>query len=111
MTRRNLERGTSESYGEGTKQKKKYTVDSVLPSFLHELSADKYGFAFGGVDPGTLHAHGKLIKVHHVSYSVGLAGRYKLHVSLRQQMVPLPGSPFPWGRRLRRSTAIQLHGL
>lgn len=27
-------------------------------------------------------------------YSVGLAGRYKLHVGLRQQMQPLPGSPF-----------------
>ena len=37
-----------------------------LPSFAHELTADKHGFAFGGVDPGTLHAHGKLIKAHHV---------------------------------------------
>ena len=63
-------------------------------SFHHELSADKYGFAFGGVDPGTLHAHGKLVKVHSVHYSIGLAGAYKLHVGLRQQMVKLPGSPF-----------------
>ena len=65
-----------------------------LPSFAHELTADKHGFAFGGVDPGTLHAHGKLVKVHAVHYSIGLAGRYKLHVGLRQQMQPLPGSPF-----------------
>ena len=66
----------------------------VLPTLTHELSADKYGFAFGGVDPGTLHAHGKLIKVHHVSYSIGLAEEYKLHVGLRNQIQPLPGSPF-----------------
>lgn len=81
-------------YGEDNKKKKKMGEIASMPSFLHELSADKNGFAFGGVDPGTLHAHGKLIKVHHVSYSVGLAGRYRLHVGLRQQMHPLPGSPF-----------------
>ena len=81
-------------YGDEGKKKKKIGGEPGQPSFMHELSADKFGFAFGGVDPGTLHAHGKLIKVHHVSYSVGLAGRYKLHVGLRQQMLPLPGSPF-----------------
>lgn len=32
-------------------------------SFVHELSVDPLGFAFGGVDPGTLHAHGKIVKV------------------------------------------------
>ena len=46
---------------------------------------DPFGFAFGGVDPGTLHAHGKLVKVHSVHYSIGLAGKYRLHVGLRQQ--------------------------
>ena len=95
-------------------------------SFAHEMAIDPLGFAFGGVDPGTLHAHGKLVKVHGrrlstyilsylltylltlgtlhahgklvkvhaVHYSVGLTGEYKLHVGLRQQSTPLPGSPF-----------------
>ena len=63
-------------------------------SFAHEMAIDPLGFAFGGVDPGTLHAHGKLVKVHAVHYSVGLTGEYKLHVGLRQQSTPLPGSPF-----------------
>jgi hypothetical protein len=96
MTRRSAETTFRESgYGGDDKKKmKKMAIGEQLPSFAHELSADKFGFAFGGVDPGTLHAHGKLIKVHHVSYSIGLAGYYKLHVSLRQQMRPLPGSPF-----------------
>lgn len=44
--------------------------------------------------PGTLHAHGQLVKVHTVHFSVGLAGRYRLHVGLRQQSTSLPGSPF-----------------
>ena len=70
-------------------------MDSLQPtSYAHEMVIDEFGFAFGGVDPGTLHAHGKLVKVHHVHYSVGLAGQYKLHVGLRHQMTPLPGSPF-----------------
>ena len=94
MLRRQAEARAVESYGDDAKKKKKLVNEQSLPSFMHELSADRFGFAFGGVDPGTLHAHGKLIKVHHVSYSVGLAGHYKLHVALRQQMVPLPGSPF-----------------
>jgi len=66
------------------------------PSQAHELSNDKAGFAFafGGVEPGNLHAHGTIIKAHTVRYSVGLAGRYWLHVGLRQQAVALPGSPF-----------------
>ena len=66
------------------------------PSQAHELSNDKAGFAFafGGVEPGSLHAHGTIIKAHTVRYSVGLAGRYWLHVGLRQQAVALPGSPF-----------------
>ena len=52
------------------------------------------GFAFGGVHPGTLHAHGKLFEAHKVSYSIAIAGEYLLHVRLHQQAVSLPGSPF-----------------
>lgn len=43
---------------------------------------------------GTLHAHGKLVETHHVSYSIGLCGVYLLHVRLRHSAVALPGSPF-----------------
>ena len=65
-------------------------------SYDHELKMDRKGcgFAYGGVSPGTLHAHGQLVRVHTVHYSIGLAGRYRLHVGLRQQSVPIPGSPF-----------------
>ena len=61
-----------------------------------ELHADPLGigFAFGGVSPGTLHARGQLHEAHKVSYSIGLAGDYLLHVRLRQQALALPGSPF-----------------
>jgi hypothetical protein len=66
------------------------------PSCTHELASDVTGiaFAYGGVDPGTLHAHGRLIKTHTVSYSVGKAGQYLLYVGLRNQRMALPGSPF-----------------
>lgn len=66
------------------------------PSCAHELEADKrgIGFAYGGVDPGTLHAHGKLIRSHSVHYSVGRAGEYLFHVGIRNQSAALPGSPF-----------------
>ena len=65
-------------------------------SYAHEITADPQGiaFAFGGVDPGTLHAHGKLVKTHSVHYSIGRAGRYLLHVGLRQQSARIAGSPF-----------------
>ena len=70
--------------------------DSAGPSFAHELTACQKGvaFAFGGVDPGTLHAKGRIVSVHTVHYSIGKAGRYKLHVSLRPASAMLPGSPF-----------------
>ena len=55
---------------------------------------DPAAFAFGGVYPGTLHAHGKLQEWHRVSYSIGVAGQYLLHVRLRKQASSLPGSPF-----------------
>ena len=35
-----------------------------------------------------------LIRTHQVSYSVGVAGKYLLHVGLRGQNAVLPGSPF-----------------
>ena len=65
-------------------------------AYDHELKADRkgVGFAYGGVSPGTLHAKGQLVRVHTVHYSLGLAGQYRLHVGLRQQSIPLPGSPF-----------------
>jgi len=61
-----------------------------------ELAADPHGigFAFGGVYPGTLHAKGRIVESHKVSYSIGIVGEYLLHVRLRQLAVPLPGSPF-----------------
>ena len=62
--------------------------------FLRELAADPTGFAFGGVYPGTLHAHGKIFDSHRVSYSIGRAGTYRLHVNLHREQTPLPGSPF-----------------
>ena len=46
--------------GGDAKKKKKDAVAVSRTSFVHELSVDPFGFAFGGVDPGTLHAHGKL---------------------------------------------------
>ena len=63
---------------------------------MQELVSDPSGicFAFGGVDPGTLHAHGQLHDVHRAHYSVGRVGKYLLHISLRSQALPLPGSPF-----------------
>lgn len=71
-------------------------LSRVGPSFAHELYDDRRGiaFAYGGVYPGTLHAHGALVKTHAVSYSIGAAGRYLLHVGLRQKAAALPGSPF-----------------
>jgi len=80
--------------GDGKRKKGMDAASRTANSYAHELSVDPLGFAFGGVDPGTLHAHGKLVKVHSAHFSVGKAGLYKLHVGLRQQMLPLPGSPF-----------------
>ena len=68
----------------------------LAKTIMHELTLDPsgIGFAFGGVEPGVLHAHGQLHEVHNVSYSIGLAGHYWLHVRLRQQATSVPGSPF-----------------
>ena len=64
--------------------------------FSHELADCERGiaFAYGGLYPGTLHAHGALVKTHSVHYSVGASGTYLLHVGLRQKEAVLPGSPF-----------------
>ena len=99
QSRQTVDKLIARSYGdagstEGGVRRAKLDVLRPPTSFAHEMAVDPLGFAFGGVDPGTLHAHGKLVKVHSVHYSVGLAGRYKLHVGLRQQNAALPGSPF-----------------
>ena len=69
---------------------------SAGPCFAHELTTDPagIGFAYGGIYPGTLHARGALVKTHQVHYSLGQAGRYLLHIGLRQKNAILPGSPF-----------------
>jgi len=79
-----------------TQEKDAYRRRSRKRGVSLEKSSDPtgIGFAFGGIYPGTLHAHGALVEQHSVSYSVGLVGPYLLHVRLRQQAVALPGSPF-----------------
>ena len=67
------------------------------PSLAYELDADPsgIGFAFGGVQPGDCPAARRgQVHSHTVRYTIGAAGRYQLHVGLRTQAVPLPGSPF-----------------
>ena len=58
------------------------------------LDPTAVGFAYGGVAPGQVHAKGQLHDAHRVYFSVGLVGRYLLHVRLRQAARPIPGSPF-----------------
>lgn len=72
-----------------------FKVDRHDPkAYLAEFEVDPTGFAFGGVFPGTVHAHGRLVDLHQVSYSIGRAGVYHLHVKMRREGTPLPGSPF-----------------
>lgn len=52
------------------------------------------GFAFGGVTPGVILAKGHVHDWHKVHFTIGRAGRYLLHVRLRDAKQPLPGSPF-----------------
>lgn len=82
--------------GEHLRESEKRVLAGESPSLpiALELASDPASFAFGGVFPGILHAHGKLHEVHRVMYSVGVAGKYLLHVRLRKQAVALPGSPF-----------------
>ena len=69
--------------------KLRYSVQSEV-----ECDPTAIGFAYGGVNPGWLHSKGTLPEVHKVSYSVGRAGRYLLHVRLHQAGAAVPGSPF-----------------
>ena len=57
---------------------------------------ERTSFAYGGVEPGRLHAHWKPAEEHKVYYSIGTPGRYLLHVRLRRDgaAANLPGSPF-----------------
>jgi hypothetical protein len=57
----------------------------VGPSFSYELAADARGiaFAFGGIFPGRLHAHGELVKVHQVSIFPG-----RLHADCHSDYLP-----------------------
>ena len=69
-------------------------------TYLKELESDPkgIGFAYGGLYPGRLHARGKHVEKHEVHFSVGVSGRYLLHVNMRPNantpVTPLPGSPF-----------------
>lgn len=67
-----------------------------LGAFWNEVTSDPkgVGFAFGGVEPGRLHAKRKCVEVHKMMYAIGRAGKYRFHIGLRLQNCPLPGSPF-----------------
>ena len=56
------------------------TTKWKLGAFWNEVTSDPtgVGFAFGGVEPGRLHAKGKCIDVHKLYYSIGRAGKYRL---------------------------------
>ena len=87
--------GTSGSGAASTVSPHQKIVRSLAMELAGARSAnDLAAFAFGGVYPGTLHAHGRLLPSHKVYFSVGVAGRYLLHVRLRQEAAPVPGSPF-----------------
>ena len=77
-------------------QAQKRTVKSSHTISL-ELSSDPsgIGFAFGGIHPGTLHAHGHLFENHHVSYSIGLVGEVHCYVPFEPtaQRSPTPSAP------------------
>ena len=96
--------GLKKTMGDGTASSKsrssRASIDhAVMRSITLELESAKAvantaAFAYGGIYPGLLHSHGKLSDSHRVSYSIGVAGVYLLHVRLRQQGAALPGSPF-----------------
>ena len=78
-----------------------------------QKASDQAAFAFGGVYPGTLHARGRMPDWHRVFYSVGVAGKYLLHVRLRKQAASLKGSPFLLtvrpGKAYALSTSLPKH--
>ena len=61
--------------------------------YVNELKADPagIGFAYGGVEPGRLHARGQLIETHKVFYSIAVCGEYRLHVGLRHRAIRSQG--------------------
>ena len=74
-------------------------IDEMVRSrnaFIQELEMDprRICFAYGGIHPGRAGAKGRLFNMHTVTYAVGAAGQYELHVCLRRDSSPLPGSPF-----------------
>lgn len=73
---------------------RKDEASGLMRCYSLEKQEDATSFAFGGIYPGTLHAHGQMFQWHKVSYSIGVAGNYLLHVRLRHQAATLPGSPF-----------------
>ena len=84
--------------GQWTRRQLNDKVESLsgqmAKTVVNELTSDPtgIGFGFGGVEPGN--SQGKLHDVHKVSYSIGRAGHYLLHVRLRQQAMAVAGSPF-----------------
>ena len=80
------------------------------PAYWDDMQADPrgIGFAYGGVNPGRLHAKGQLVDQHAVQFSIGTCGTYLLYVALRQPRPAtvanadlgqlgdwqVPGSPF-----------------
>lgn len=94
-----LKKSASLTDDDAGKKKKNVDVSTVRGGssiYSNELAADakRIGFAYGGVDPGRLHAHGQLVEVHKVHYSIAMTGTYRLYVALRHDGVQLPGSPF-----------------
>ena len=66
-SRQSIDRWMVKRAAEKTLAQKLKTV-TLVPSTTHELSeADPNGFAYGGVHPGTLHAHGRLHKASRVA--------------------------------------------
>ena len=71
---------------------------------------DRIGLAVGDLHPGTVHAHGQLFESHQLPFSIGRAGKYALHVSLRQTGRELNGSSLQVyilpGRAAARTTRL-----
>jgi uncharacterized membrane protein YgcG len=65
-------------------------------AYLEELEMDPegIGLAYGGMTPGPRSTRGAPTEHHTVHFSIGACGTYRLHVGLRSEALPLPGSPF-----------------
>ena len=80
--------------------------DALRPNiFAQELEADPdgIGFGLGSLHPGRTQPEAEW---HRISFAVGSAGRYLLHIGLRSNGDALPGSPFKLevsaGERMRQ---------